>query len=208
MSLIEAIAKLAEGRQRWGGSVETQVETVTNKAGALEAIIPTVAGSAQEAMEHLAELQHKSQAGWSEWSLVDSEEYQGPKARVEALETGHPSVPEFGAETHSDELLRNIAERVADVESEGPRGFPGSGVGLQPKKISKSVVESKVVANLADLTDDKSEFRQWDLKMVNALAQVRKSYGKAIEDIKEFIDTGKDPEDARMGVTGERLSPT
>ena len=81
-------------------------------------------------------------------------------------------------------------------------------MGLQPKKISKSVVESKVVANLADLTDDKSEFRQWDLKMVNALAQVRKSYGKAIEDIKEFIDTGKDPEDARMGVTGERLSPT
>ena len=64
------------------------------------------------------------------------------------------------------------------------------------------------MTNIADLTDDKSKFRQWDLKMVNALAQVRKSYGNAIEHIKEFIDKGKDPEDARMGVTGERLSST
>ena len=65
-----------------------------------------------------------------------------------------------------------------------------------------------MVANLETLNDDKSKFRQWDLKMVNALAQVRKSYGKGIERIKEFIDKGQDPEDARMGVTGERLSST
>ena len=84
----------------------------------------------------------------------------------------------------------------------------GAGAGLAPKKNSKSVVESKVVSNLETLSDDKNKFRQWDLKMVNALAQVRKSYGKAIERIKEFIDKGRDPEDARMGATGERLSST
>ena len=42
--------------------------------------------------------------------------------------------------------------------------------------------------------------------MANAFTQVRKSYGKAIEPIKEFIDRGKGPEDTRMGVTSERLS--
>ena len=44
--------------------------------------------------------------------------------------------------------------------------------------------------------------------MVNALAQVRKRYGRTIVCIKEFIDRCKDPYDARLGVTSERMSAT
>ena len=77
-----------------------------------------------------------------------------------------------------------------------------------PKHNSKSVLESKLVTNLALLTDDKSKFRQWDMKMVNAFTQVRKGYGRAIEHVKELVDKGRDPDDARAGTTQERLSST
>ena len=44
--------------------------------------------------------------------------------------------------------------------------------------------------------------------MVNALSQVRKGYARAIEHIKELVDKGRDPDDARAGTTQERLSST
>ena len=37
---------------------------------------------------------------------------------------------------------------------------------------------------------------------------MRQGYGKAVERIKEFMDRGKDPEDARRGATSDRLSST
>ena len=95
LSLIEPIAQLTEGWHRWGESIESQLDSVKHKAGALEDTISKVAGSAQEAMEHLRELQLKSQSDWSDWSLVDSEEYQELKSRAEALAAGNPSVPVF-----------------------------------------------------------------------------------------------------------------
>ena len=101
----------------------------------------------------------------------------------------------MGPETSSEELYNNLVERVADLEAEGPRGTLGAGSGPQSKNNSKNVVEFKVVAKLGPLTDDKSAFRQWDIKIANAFTQVRKSYGKAIERIREIIDRGKDPED-------------
>ena len=52
------------------------------------------------------------------------------------------------------------------------------------------MVESKVILNLAELTDDKNKFRQWDIKLANALAHVEKAYGWAMECIKECIDGG------------------
>ena len=94
------------------------------------------------------------------------------------------------------------------MESEGRRRPIGAGVGLPAKNNPKGIVEAKVVANLGPRTDDEGAFRQWDLEMVNALAQVRKSNGRASVRIMEFIDRGKDSEDARMGVTSERLSAT
>ena len=46
-------------------------------------------------------------------------------------------------------MLRNLAERVADLEVEGPRGLLGGGSVPFPKPNSKSVLESKLVTNLA-----------------------------------------------------------
>ena len=175
LSLIEPLAHFTGTLQPWVQSVEAQLDEAKRKHDALEATVFQVTGSAQEAAAHLNELHQKSQSEWSDWSLADTDEYQDLKARIEALEAGDPSVPAFGAEIPAEDLFRNLAERVADLEAEGPRGSSGAGTGLQPKKNSKSVVESKVVANLGPLTGDKSKFRQWDIKMVNALAQVRKS---------------------------------
>ena len=71
----------------------------------------------------------------------------------------------------------------------------------------KSVVESKLVANITLLTDDKSAFRQWDAKMVNALSHLRPGYGKALEKLKEILHQGRDPEDVKRGATTSQVSP-
>ena len=47
--------------------------------------------------------------------------------------------------------------------------------------------------NLAELTDDKHKFRQWDVKLVNTLTQINRGYGWAMEKIKECLDKGGDP---------------
>ena len=64
-------------------------------------------------------------------------------------------------------------------------------------------MDSKVVMSLGQLTDDKSAFRQWDLKLVNALNYVKPGYGKALDRLKECIDRGEDPEDARPGAASD-----
>ena len=94
------------------------------------------------------------------------------------------------------ELYGKLLERVADLEAEGPRGEMGRGVGLPSttKSSRKSVSDSKVVLNLAELTDEKNKFRQWDTKFANALAHVEKSYGWALERIKECVDEGGEEE--------------
>ena len=56
------------------------------------------------------------------------------------------------------------------------------------------MVESKIIANLNLLSDDKSAFRQWDAKMINALAHFKPGYGKAIEKLKATIGQGRDPD--------------
>ena len=66
-----------------------------------------------------------------------------------------------------------------------------------------SVMESKHIVNFKDPTDGKSAFRQWDLKLVNAVNYMQPGYGKALDKLKEFIDRGVDPEDARPGAASE-----
>ena len=68
-----------------------------------------------------------------------------------------------------------MQERVTDLEAEGPRGKEGAGVRLEPKTSDKSVVDSKLVANLGPLTDEKDAFRQWDENMVNVLTHLRRA---------------------------------
>ena len=64
-------------------------------------------------------------------------------------------------------------------------------------------MDSKVIMGLGQLTDDKSAFRQWDLKLISALNYARPGYGKALERLKECIDRGEDPEDARPGACSD-----
>ena len=94
------------------------------------------------------------------------------------------------------------------MEAEGPRGKEGAGVRLEPKTSDKSVVDSKLVANLGPLTDEKDAFRQWDEKMVNVLTHLRKGYGPALASIKDLVDRGRDPEDARRGMSSDNLEST
>ena len=68
---------------------------------------------------------------------------------------------------------------------------PGAGSPQVSKKAGKSIVESKLVANIGLLTDDKDAFRQWDKKMVNVLTHLNKGYGPAITCIKDLVDRGR-----------------
>ena len=64
-------------------------------------------------------------------------------------------------------------------------------------------MEAKPIVNLKDLTDDKSAFRQWDLKLVNALNYIQPGYGEALDWMKEWIDRGQDVEDVRPGAASD-----
>ena len=105
-------------------------------------------------------------------------------------------------QTELQKQVKELLERVADLEGEGPKGYTG-GVPRQTSvdkgRWGTSVMDSKVVLGLGQLTDDKSAFRQWDLKLINAFNYARPGYGKALERLKECIDRGQDPEDARPG---------
>ena len=109
-------------------------------------------------------------------------------------------------QTQLQKQMKEVLERVADLEGEGPNGYTG-GVPRQTKvdkgRWGTSVMDSKVVMSLGQLTDDKSAFRQWDLKLINALNYVRPGYGKALDRLKECIDRGTDPEDVRPGASSD-----
>ena len=78
------------------------------------------------------------------------------------------------------------------------------GVSKSPKRDSStSLMDSKLIMGLGPLTDDKSAFRHWDLKLTNALNCVKRGYGDALDWLKEAIDRGEDPEDARPGASWE-----
>ena len=52
------------------------------------------------------------------------------------------------------------------------------------------LADHKLVANLKPLTDDKGKFRQWNVKLVNALGQINKTYEEALNLIMANIDQG------------------
>ena len=49
----------------------------------------------------------------------------------------------------------------------------------------------------------KFAFRQWDLKLVNALNYIQPGYGGALDKLKECIDRGQDLEDVRPGAASD-----
>ena len=64
-------------------------------------------------------------------------------------------------------------------------------------------MDSRAIAGLGPLTDDKSAFRQWDLKLINILNKIQPGYGTALERLKQGIDRGEDMEDVRPGATSD-----
>lgn len=87
----------------------------------------------------------------------------------------------------------SLSERVAGLEAGSQERAPGRGVGALRNKTVKSVVVSKAVGSLAELTDDKNRFRQWDVKLINTLAHLNRGQGWAMEVINECLDKGGDP---------------
>ena len=91
------------------------------------------------------------------------------------------------------ESYQRLEARVDELEAEATLNS-GVGVASAAKKGAKSIVESKLVANIGPLTDDKDSFRQWGEKMVNILTHLNRSYGPAIACIKDLVDRGRGPD--------------
>ena len=119
----------------------------------IESQLTSIAASAHEAVEKLALNTQQCPSDWSEWSLLDSEEFQELKARVEALEVGGPSPP-ITSPTLAGELVdaatrplqesyRRLEDRMAELEAEEPRVTTSAGAHTDYKKVGKSVVGSK-----------------------------------------------------------------
>ena len=93
-----------------------------------------------------------------------------------------------------------------------PVPSPGAGAAPEDKNGKKSIVESKLVANIGPLTDDKDSYRQWDEKMVNVLTHLNKAYGPAIACIKDLVDRGRGPDgtytlpDTHRGVSPDLIT--
>ena len=56
------------------------------------------------------------------------------------------------------------------------------------KTARKPISEYKVIQNVQPLTDDKSKFREWNRRFVNAMGQVDRNYEKALLTIMKWAD--------------------
>ena len=167
-------------------------------------MIIAVDGAAQEAVARLSEADKRSDP-WSDWDILQCQEFYELEGRVAALETGAASGP---IESEANPLRSNLEEaleRIADLEGRAPGGYVGGNprVHQQQRGRSSSAMDSKAIVALGPLTDDKNSFRQWDLKLTNAMSCVKRGYGDALDWLKEAIDRGEDPEDARPGASSE-----
>ena len=103
----------------------------------IESQLTSIAASAHEAVEKLALSTQQCPSDWSEWSLLDSEEFQDLKARVELLEAGSPGAPTSGA---------TLAGEIADA-AVGPLQ-----VQLLENFEAYQRLEERASAHLQDLT--------------------------------------------------------
>ena len=182
-----------EGLADLRSEVANTTSAMLDQLQMLEANMQNIEASAQEAMEHIRQTKSESpeNSSW-DWGLLHQEEFRDLKQRVEELEAGSPTTP-------CQRDLGLLSERIADLEGERPGGYVG-GVPLARRgQRQPSLMDAKPITGLSPLTDDKSAFRQWDLKLVNALNFTRKGYGRAVDRLKECIDRGLDLEDASPG---------
>ena len=64
----------------------------------------------------------------------------------------------------------------------------------QPNGRRKPISEYKVVQNVTQLVEDKSKFRQWNQKSINAMGQVDPAYEPAIKSIVQWADADASPD--------------
>ena len=79
------------------------------KVEEIAAIVVLVADSAQVAVEQVAESQQRNPSEWSDLLILDSEELQELRARVEALEASGPTALASQTKTPADELYAGLA---------------------------------------------------------------------------------------------------
>ena len=96
---------------------------------------------------------------WSDWDVVNTEGFQALSQRVEDLEASAAT----GFTSNSEALEKNIdsaLERIADIEGQGPRGYIGGVPRMARTSKATSIMESKAILNVKDLTDDKDAWKQ------------------------------------------------
>lgn len=123
---------------------------------------------------------------------------------MEELEAGSGSGP---AESSPDARvqLEHLVDPVRSLEQEAEhdrleleavsakKGKCGGGLAIKP--VGKSVVESKIVVNLAPLSGDGSLFRQRGGKLSNAPAHLSKGHARALDNMKGDLEQGHGPEE-------------
>ena len=131
------------GRSHRNGDERVRAALDNHRAD-IESQLASIAASAHEAEDKLAENAQQCPSDWSEWSLLDNEEFQDLKARVEALELGSPSAP-CSSPTLAGELVdaatkplqdtyQRLEERMAELEAEEPRVTTNAGARTDTKK--------------------------------------------------------------------------
>ena len=81
------------------------------------------------------------------------------------------------------EALENDEERMTKLIEAIKAGGSGN------RGSTKPVSEYKALQNLKPFTGDRSKFREWNDKLVNALAQVQPQYRDAIKNLNKKLDT-------------------
>ena len=83
--------------------------------------------------------------------------------------------------------LQTLAGQVAHQATQGAN---------QQSARKKGILEFKVVQNIKPLTGDKSQFRQWHQKLINALMTINEDHAKIIKGIEKAMDVGDNIDDA------------
>ena len=120
---LELQAELVQAREDFQAELaqakeELQLELVEFASKAQEDLNAAV----QHGMEQLeaTQLQQKESSDWSDWSLLDVEEFQDLVRRVEALEDGIPGEPPDGAVDPNGDLYDSLVDRVTNLEAGRP----------------------------------------------------------------------------------------
>ena len=65
---------------------------------------------------------------------------------------------------------------------------------MGPKSDRKPLLEHKAIQNIAPLTDDKTKFREWNIKFVNNMPQVDPKHERALTNLMKWADADASPD--------------